>query len=151
MSYSMTAAAEQYRTVGLRHEVDSASPHRLIQLLMERFLMKVNLAARLMQDVTGGKRSGEPNPGENPIAEKGSAISDAISILNGLQVSLNHEPNATLSGNFDALYDYMTRRLLESNLQNDVSGLNEVADLMREIKSAWDLIGDQVGTAPEPA
>ena len=97
---------------------------------MERFLTKVTLAKRHLE-------SGQ-------IAEKGSAISDAISIVNGLQVSLNHEPNAKLASNFDALYDYMARRLLESNMNNDPAGLAEVLSLMKEIKTAWDLIGDEL-------
>lgn len=130
MSYPMNTAAEAYRAVGLRNEVETASPHRLIQLLMERFMTRVTVARRHMED--------------GNIAAKGEAISDAISIVNGLQASLNHGPNAQLSGNFDSLYDYMQRRLLASNLANDPDGLIEVASLMSEIKTAWDLIGDQL-------
>ena len=139
MSYHLnSAAAKQYRAVGTQHEVQDASPHRLIQLLMERFLTRVSLAKRHMEN--------------SEIPEKGEAISHAISIVDCLRASLNHEPDAKLSGNFDALYDYMSRRLLESNLQNDPRGLVEVADLMREIKTAWDLIGERLsaeaGDAP---
>ncbi len=131
MSYQTSAAAvEQYRNLGIKSEVESASPHRLIQMLMERFLTKVHMAKRQMES--------------NQIAEKGAAISDAISIVNCLQVSLNHEPNAKLASNFDALYDYMARRLLESNMNNDQAGLVEVISLMSEIKTAWDLIGEEL-------
>ena len=131
MSYQTSAAAvEQYRNLGIKSEVESASPHRLIQMLMERFLTKVTIAKRQME--------------ASQIAEKGAAISDAISIVNCLQVSLNHEPNAKLASNFDALYDYMARRLLESNMNNDPAGLAEVISLMTEIKTAWDLIGEEL-------
>lgn len=136
MTYTANeAAANQYRAVGLRHDVASASPHRLIQLLMERFITKVAMGRRHMQ-------AGE-------VAEKGEAISDAIGIVDCLRASLNHEPDAELSGNFDALYDYMSRRLLESNLHDDSDGLDEVIGLMREIKSAWDAIADEVATDRE--
>lgn len=140
MSQTMTAA-DQYRAVGIQHDVATASPHRLIQLLMERFLTKVALAKRHM---AAGEVSG-----------KGEAISSAISIVDCLRASLNHEPNAELSGNFDALYDYMARRLLEANLKDDIDATDEVAGLMREIKSAWDLIGEELVSAeaaqPVPA
>jgi len=136
MTYSAReAAANQYRAVGIRHDVASATPHRLIQLLMERFLTKVAMGRRHME-------AGE-------VAEKGEAISHAISIVDCLRASLNHEPDAELSGNFDALYDYMARRLLESNLQDDSDGLDEVIDLMREIKSAWDRIAGEVTAGGE--
>ena len=133
----MTAAGE-YRQLGIRHEIETASPHRLIQLLMEKFLAKVSIAKEHME--------------RGNIAEKGECISQAISIVDGLRASLNHDADARLSGNFDALYDYMGRRLVESNLKDDAEGLEVVAGLMREIKSAWDVIGDQVGESlpPEP-
>ncbi len=49
-----------------------------------------------------------------------------------------------MSENFDALYAYMMRRLLEANLQNDDSILDEVSGLLRELKEAWDAIADEV-------
>lgn len=129
-TYAKPAAADEYRQFGVLQEIESASPHRLIQLLMEGALTRIARARGHME--------------RGQIAEKGQLISAAIEIIAGLKTSLNHEPNAKLSGNFDALYDYMTRRLLESNLKNELDGLDEVSGLMREIKSAWDAIGEQV-------
>ena len=129
-------SVKEYRQLNVRHEIEAATPHRLIQLLMERFLARVALARKHME--------------RGAVADKGQCISDAISIVSALQASLNHEPDAKLSGNFDALYDYMTRRLLESNLSNDVEGLNEVLHLMREIKTAWDIIGDRPDELQQP-
>ncbi len=124
------AAVKQYQSIATQSRVADASPHRLIQLMMERALAKIDLAKTQMQ--------------EGRIAEKGNNISDAISIINGLQASLNHSADQRLSENFDALYAYMMRRLLEANLHNDRSMLSEVANLLRELKEAWDAIADQV-------
>ena len=44
----------------------------------------------------------------------------------------------------------MMRRLLEANLHNDGARLDEVAGLLRELKTAWDAIADEVGSM-EPA
>jgi flagellar protein FliS len=74
------------------------------------------------------------------IAEKGRHIGDAISLIEGLQVSLNHKSDQRMASNFDALYDYMKRRLLEANVRNDAAILREVSGLMHELKSAWDAI-----------
>ncbi|MDH4046651.1 MAG: flagellar export chaperone FliS [Gammaproteobacteria bacterium] len=126
-------ASKQYQQMSVRHEVETASPHRLIQLMMERAVTKIGIARGYME--------------RNAVAEKGIHIGDAISIINGLQASLNHKPNSRLSGNFDALYDYMARRLLEANLNNQPDILNEVAGLMREMKEAWDAIGPEVAKA----
>jgi flagellar protein FliS len=118
---------QAYHQIGTRSEIEGASPHRLIQLMMERVVTKVALAEKHMESES--------------IAEKGVHIGDAISLIDGLQVSLNHKADARIAGNFDALYDYMKRRLLEANVKNDGKILREVSGLMHELKSAWDAIG----------
>ena len=37
------------------------------------------------------------------------------------------------------------RRLLEANLNSDAAIIDEVEGLIREVKSAWDAIGQQLG------
>lgn len=121
-------AMQEYRRIGTASIVGESSPHRLIQLMMDHALSRINFARGHME--------------RNEVAEKGSAIGDAISIINGLQVSLNHTANKRMSENFDALYAYMMRRLLQANMDDDVSILDEVASLLRELKEAWDAIAD---------
>lgn len=121
-------ALKQYQQIGTTITVDDASPHRLIQLLMEHVLKRISFAR-------GHMERGE-------VEKKGIAIGDAISVINGLQASLNHTVDKRMSENFDALYAYMMRRLLEANLKNDAAILDEVAGLMRELKEAWDAIAD---------
>lgn len=123
-------ATKVYQQIGTTTEIEDASPHRLIQLMMEHVLANVGLA--------------RSNLAKGNIAEKGKNIGDAISIINGLQASLNHKADERMSENFDALYAYMMRRLLEANLHNDEAMLDEVAGLMRELKEAWDAIADEV-------
>jgi len=55
---------------------------------------------------------------------------------------LNYETEGGLAENLNNLYDYMSRRLVVANLQNDQGILDEVAGLMMEIKSGWDSIPD---------
>ncbi len=123
--------ANEYQQLRIRTEVEGASPHRIIQLMMEGVLARIAMAKGFME--------------QGPLAEKGQHISAAIDIISGLQASLNHKPDPKVSSNFDALYDYMSRRLVESNLKNDAAGLTEVADLMREIKTALDVVGEELG------
>ncbi len=127
MNYSSQAnGAHQYKKVGAQSGVASASPHRLIQMLLEGALEKINLAKGYMQ--------------RGEIALKGNHISWAISIIDGLRMSLDQEAGGEIAGNLDALYDYMGRRLAEANMTNDPALLEEVSGLLIEIKSAWDEI-----------
>lgn len=131
------AAVQRYREIDTHSSIESASPHRLIQLLMERALAKIGMAKGHMQ--------------RGETGDKGRNVGDAIDIINGLQASLNHKAGTRLSENFDALYAYMMRRLLEANLRNDARMLDEVSGLLSEIKEAWDAIADQVADSADAA
>jgi flagellar protein FliS len=106
-----------------------ASPHHLIQMLMEGALEKIALAKGSMAN--------------NEIASKGENISKGIAIIGGLKSSLNIELGGALAENLSNLYDYMANRLVVANLRNDESILDEVASLMVEIKMGWDGMPDE--------
>jgi len=117
-------ALKAYGKINLQSGIDSASPHRLIQMLIDGAL------SRLMQ-AKGHMKS-------NSIRQKGEDISIAISIIGGLRDSLDHEKGGEIAHNLDNLYEYMSRKLMESNLKNDISLIDEVHGLLMEIKTAWD-------------
>lgn len=117
-------AMKQYQRVSVQSEVFEASPHRLIQMLMEGCLERIAQARGAI--------------GRNLHAEKGELIGKAISIIGGLREPLDHQVGGELSQNLDGLYDYMISRLLEANRANDVALLDEVSSLLREVKSGWD-------------
>jgi flagellar protein FliS len=71
------------------------------------------------------------------VAAKGHQIGRAIGIVEGLRTSLDAEHGGAIASNLGALYEYMARRLLEANLRDDESRLDEVAGLLEEIRSAW--------------
>lgn len=133
MNYSPSkqSVLNQYKQVGAQSGVASASPHRLIQMLLEGALEKINLAKGYMQ--------------RGEIALKGSHISWAISIIDGLRMSLDKEQGGDIAQNLDDLYDYMGRRLAQANMENSVEMLNEVSGLLQEIKSAWDVVPELLG------
>lgn len=134
MNANGSPAMREYQQMHTRHAVESASPHRLIQLMMERVLTKIAIARGHME--------------RGDVNEKGNRIGEAIGIIGGLRASLNHKADSRLSGNFDALYDYMSRRLLEANLRDESKILDEVAGLMRELKEAWDAVGNAADAEP---
>ena len=76
------------------------------------------------------------------VPQKINAVNRTMSIIDGLRMSLDHNIDAKMSDNLESLYDYMNRRLLLANINNDVTGLDEVSSLLRELKEAWDAIPD---------
>ena len=126
-----------YSKVGVGTAVSTASPHQLIVLLFEGARQAVVVAR-------AGIESGD-------VPKKGAAITKAIDIiLNGLRASLNLEEGGNLAQNLYALYDYMARRLLHANLNNDKAALDEVLNLLSEIHGAWVSIGDKTAAENNP-
>lgn len=123
-------ALQQYGSVGTQSDLAYASPHRLIQMLLDGALDKLAVA------------KGHMERGE--IESKGNYISWAISIIEGLRVSLDAKAGGELAANLEALYDYMERRLVEANARNDGSIIDEVAGLLKSVKEAWDAIPQEV-------
>jgi len=132
--------ASAYAKVGLETGVVAASPHKLIVMLFEGAIAAVTAAAGHMQ--------------AREIEKKGMAISKAIMIIeNGMRASLDKKAGGEIAAGLDALYDYMGRRLMLANLNNDPEILQEVHNLLADLKSAWDAIGattDARDPAPPP-
>ncbi|HLA74677.1 MAG TPA: flagellar export chaperone FliS [Gammaproteobacteria bacterium] len=131
MSYIPTQIAlQQYNQVRADAGVAYANPHKLIQMLFEGALDKIANAKGCMLRAE--------------IAQKGALISDAISIVEGLRVSLDKSAGGELAQHLDNLYGYMESRLLRANYENNPALLDEVCGLLREVKSAWDAIPDSI-------
>ncbi len=130
MSPMQKRGVSQYGKVAVGTEASFASPHRLIQMLMEGALDKIAFARGQIE--------------RKDYAEKGRNITWAISIIQGLSESLDLESGGEIAANLEGLYDYMVRCLLLANKDNDITKLDEVASLLKEVKSAWDAMPGEV-------
>ncbi len=126
MPRSALSAAAQYRKVGVQSSVEHASPHKLIDMLLDGAIGKLLIARGLME--------------KGHIAAKGEQISWALAIIEGLRGSLDLSGGGAIAANLDALYDYMMRRLLVANLDNDPRVVDEVVGLLTEIREGWNAI-----------
>ncbi|MGY6277336.1 flagellar export chaperone FliS [Methylomonas sp. MgM2] len=123
MNSVASRAMGQYKQVGTQIGADSADPHQLIVMLFDGALERIAIAKGAIE--------------RGDIEEKGQKIGRAIAIIDGLRASLDKQAGGEIAENLDSLYDYMQRRLFDANLQSDIAALFEVADLIKEIKSAW--------------
>ena len=70
--------------------------------------------------------------------EKHDLVTGAVQIVSELRSTLNVRDGGPFAANLDDLCEYMSRQLVAANLQNRDATLDEVADLLREIrKNAW--------------
>lgn len=121
-----TAAVNEYKQVNTKAAVESADPHTLVKMLIDGALERINIA--------------KLNISQGDIVHKGENISRAISIIDGLKVSLDMDNGGEIAQNLAALYDYMQRKLLEANAHNKSENLDEVLSLINEIKAGWQAI-----------
>jgi len=124
MSTMVARAVAAYARTEVETGVESAKPEQLIIMLYDGALKAIYKAKADML--------------RNDAPAKGTAISKAIAIIeDGLRGALDLRVGE-IATNLDALYEYMSNKLLVANLKNDQSALDEVAKLLNELKSAWE-------------
>ncbi|UAA39492.1 flagellar export chaperone FliS [Paraneptunicella aestuarii] len=117
-----------YKKGNLKQELASADPHKITLMLMQGALERMAYA----------KGAIERKEYEN----KSEHISRAVAICLNLRDTLDMSIKSEISDNLFALYDYMVQRLTDANIQNSLSILDEVINLMLPIKNAWAQIPD---------
>ncbi|MEN9596122.1 MAG: flagellar export chaperone FliS [Methylococcales bacterium] len=116
----------QYASVHTESIIEESTPHALIQMLMAGFLMQVNAAKGA---ITRGS-----------FEDKSTHISRAISIVGGLIDGIDMERGGSIAENLNRLYEYINAKLFQASAENSIEMLDEVSELMRCVKEAWDAI-----------
>ena len=120
---------QAYQRVNNQTSTMDADPHRLIQLLYNGAMERINMAKARIQ--------------AKDYAGKGQLINKAIEIIGGLRSFLDFEQGGDLAARLEALYDYMERTLLQASAKNDLAKLDEVLTLLRSVKEGWDGIREE--------
>ncbi len=136
--YSQQSKLAAYRSVNAHGIVASADPHTLVLTLFDAILGRLTTARSCIE--------------QGAIARKASLLHSAVTLLAELRGSLDLKGGGTLAQNLSDLYEYMARRLLHANLNNDRAAIGEVLGLLGDIREAWAAIGPEVrGQAPRTA
>ena len=128
--YSPQSKVAAYRSVNAHGIVASSDPHGLVLSLFDAIIGRL-MAARAC--IEQGK-----------IAGKAGLLHSSVTLLGELRGSLDLQKGGSLAQNLSDLYDYMVRRVLHANLNNDKAARGEVLGLLGEIREAWAAIGPEV-------
>lgn len=133
MGFERNSRLAAYRSVAVHGGVAGADPHALVQMLFDAALERMTAARGCIE--------------QGDLARKAKLLHSAVTLIAELRGSLNLEKGGELAQNLRDLYDYMNRRLMLANARSDVACLNEVINLLGEIRTAWVTIGPQVKPA----
>jgi flagellar protein FliS len=127
MSYGhMRNASAIYQQNSARGGVEDADPHQLISMLLDGAIDRISQARGHM--IHGN------------VADKGSSITRAVAIVGELREGLDHKVDPAFSQRLDSVYEYVTRRLLYAQLNDDLAALDESVRLLAPIREGWQAI-----------
>jgi flagellar protein FliS len=121
--------AEQY----LQTQVRSRTPLELVVMLYDGALRAVTTAAE-----AAARRD---------IRTRRDNVSKALGILAELQASLDREKGGKIAEELDELYRWMTARLVDATIKQEVKPLNEVKKVLQILHDSW----QQIAATPAPA
>lgn len=111
-----------------QNSVMTASPQELTLMLYNGCLKFMKLSKRAMED--------------KKYEDKNTNMIKAQAIIQELRYTL--DPAIELSAGLGQLYDYIYGRLVEANMKNDLMILEEVENLVKELRNTWKLAMDQL-------
>lgn len=124
MSTSTTfAQASVYQEVGRRSEIEGASPHRLVEMLLEGALVNIERAVTAIQN--------------NDIEARGKWINKTIDIVAELRNSLDVDRGGEIAENLHRLYSFMETTLTNAHVGGDLQGLDTTSRLLNDLLITW--------------
>lgn len=128
---------QSYRQVATQ----TAPPGQLVLMLYEG-------AIRFLERALGGFE--HDDPAEFNVTINNNVLR-AQEIIRELNVSLNMEGGGPFADNLRRLYDYLDRRLMESNLKKEDGGIREVIERLAVLRDAWAAMLQGQGSTPSEA
>lgn len=132
----MRGSLQAYKKISVDSQLTAASPHKVIQMLMEGAIERLIQGKAAMQN--------------GQIAMKGERLGKALDIIISLRSCLSMADGGEIANNLDSLYDFMIRQISQANLENVPTQIDDVIFILREIKSAWDQIPSQYHNMTQP-
>ncbi|MGL5007958.1 MAG: flagellar export chaperone FliS [Plesiomonas sp.] len=122
----MRGTLQAYKKVSVDSQLQSASPHKVILMLLNGAIERLVQAKAAIH--------------MNNTAVKGERLGKAIAIITHLHACLSEQEGGDIAKNLAQLYEYMQTQLLHANIHNDVKNIDEVITLLTEIKISWEQI-----------
>lgn len=126
---------KQYQSEATKAQVAGADPYIITQMLMAGVIDSLSLAKGAFE--------------RQDFEIKGKNLAKATNIIDALRTSLDFEAGGEVSQNLYSLYEYMQERLVDASAEKGTTAIEEVVNLFKPIKEAWDSIPPEARTEAE--
>lgn len=116
-------AANKMQTYKNAH-VETATPERLLVMLYEGAIKFLNIAKYALE--------------EKQIEAAHKNILKTEAIILELMSVLDMEVGGEIAINLFNLYDFMYRHLVKANINHDIAMIQEVIEILEDLRGAWD-------------
>jgi flagellar protein FliS len=120
------AARARYQNVDLASRIEAATPHRLVAILLDELMKSLDAMAAACR--------------VSDFVQRGQRQSRSLSILHGLEGSLDYEKGGDIAASLAAIYAQARKLVLAGARDNDSDTLLKAREMIGEIASAWDSI-----------
>lgn len=107
-----------------RNQVLTASPKKLVTLLLEGCIKNLKLAELYIE--------------ENNISEANHALIKAQDIIQELNNTLDFEAGGEVALNLHSVYDYVLNELIQANIHKSVTIVKTCRGLIEDLNATWD-------------
>ena len=116
-------ARQQYAAIDTATRTEQASPHRLIEMLYDELLSALRQAEIAVE--------------RGDLGMKSSRISRALSILHGLESSLDFNRGGPVAESLSSAYAYLRQETIAAGRDNDTRRLAAATEAASGLADAW--------------
>ena len=122
--------SQAYEDIERQSLTDTEDPHSVVSVLFKELLKSMSLFVENMDIKNGGD-----------LDLKSKHFARSLTIIYGLQSSLDFEKGGPIAENLFQLYEYARQKLIDDLGKGKAEETPTAIHLLSEIKSAWDEIG----------
>ena len=119
---------QAYQNADRDAAAETGDPHALVALLFGELLRHMRLFVAMSED---GKENSE---------SRSKHFARSLTIIYGLQNSLDFERGGEIVENLFRIYEYARQQLLSASRTNDTAGAQAAIDALEDIHDAWNQI-----------
>ena len=120
-------ARVRYQNIDLSSRIEGATPHALVAILFDELLKALDAMASAAR--------------AKDFSQRGAKQSRALSILHGLEGSLDYDNGGEIAQSLFSIYAEARRLIMLAGRDNDAEQALRAREMLHQIASAWESLG----------